>query len=238
MFLLPFLFLFIVSCGPETPVEPGSQMERMIGTLRTLDSAETLSAQEAGIIQSICVNLRNKENTFRDYDTFNTKLVYSASSRACGAEEAVKQDPFSVEVEASGVGFVFKSEGAQPPFTDVVTSNDVVMGQVCSHIANALEQEVQPSRVISSGGSPQWIFGVPEGNPRCVTGDNAGCLYVEKGLSAGENRYRIQDVKFFAVNGNVGDELRGVALDRRQIRLCGAERASSEVRMSFVGLGN
>lgn len=234
------LGLFI-GCGPEAPFEGGEtreRIERMVGTIRLLDAQETISAQETAIIRKACLDLQRKKNAISDFANTNVKLQYTSGVRGCAEEQISEQTPYFLKVANLGGRYIYQHETVQPPFNNVVSADDSVMGEVCQHVESAIALELQPARTLSTSVDPVWIYAETGGN--CAGADEANCVYVETGLAVGgsSERYRVRDAKSFAVSAEE-DATRGFVLERRQISVCAGNDEQTILRkMSFVGIEN
>ena len=235
-----FIAAFLAaSCG-DIPVDQENKeqrLERLVGSVRTLDNQDLLSESELKDLALICSDLERKSALFSDYADTQKKLGYRASEKGCGpSQEAVEIGPFDLETRIDAGRFVYSGTGVQPPFQYVVTSSDGVMGQTCAYAKAGLlafqEDGTLPRRFISTGGDPVWISAFGEGNPRCGEDFYRRCVYLETGVRTSENlaQYRIRDVKFFSVRSKSNDPYRGVVEERTQYSLCADEQEQAEFK--------
>lgn len=242
-FLTVSSILLFSACGEQLPLSErgaNADLERLVGSLRVLDATDSISSEEARVIQTVCADLRRKESLFNDFADTGTKLRYTSETRTCGTSESTISEPYLVGIGISNNRFMYQPENVQPPFSYVVTHNEDIMGTVCQHVQNSLAQGATPRRVILTGGDPVWVSAFASGSSRCAMTPEANCVFVETGLKvSGSTRYRVRDAKFFAVNSDLSDATRGFVSKRSQVNLCAGTEEQTYLRaMNFIGTQN
>ncbi|MBC77471.1 MAG: hypothetical protein CME64_15820 [Halobacteriovoraceae bacterium] len=231
--LLTTICFTFAACGPSVPIDADKNLEERLDKIRSIETTETISAEEANTIRTLCLDLKAKKTLFRTFASQGTEIEFNGSKKTCANEDTNLIPNFTVGVEDRGNLLTFTSSD-QAPFKNIVVDDRDEMADVCKHVEAAISRGQRPLRVIKTGAAPYWIYAFSEGDGRCLDTE-VNCLYVESGIQSSGANYKIQDVNFYAVNADLQDRLRGVVTERSHASVCFSDNERTSItKMSFL----
>jgi len=175
-FVLPVFILLVISCG-KTEVDD----DQRLNTTNSLEAVK-LSSSELKNLREICGAIATKTTTIGAL--VNTSWVFSGTEKSC-TDTVFKETPDStVSLLSLNGSYSFGTPASLFYFSDVETSNEGVLGRICSRISTELTSPLDPAAVdllyfttekLSASDCPNAT------EERCIKIERATTVNTEKG---------------------------------------------------------
>lgn len=218
-------FVILASCGEE--FKTGTNLDRDLNKLKSLETDDELSSGEKTLMQSFCAKLDEKVVFYNsNYVGENETVKMLTSNTGCGESEVAGDQNASIkDVNAK----LYFSSGV--PFPEVVNRDSDELEDLC----DKTKLETFVPRYVVAGNQAKW-FEIMEGDDldcaREALDDNTICLKVSTGVRASEeDAFKIVKIDFMKTTMS-NTNYKGVIYSRNVVdsQICEANEFSIKLQ--------